>query len=250
VPLVPVVVLATKDRRQLLQLAMDENIYRTDLNAFDLATAFFELTHDLGLTTAEVAQRYGGKSTEYVLQHLRLLVMHREVQESVRLGRITFADAREMQGLEPEDQADIMHEMLAAPKKPTSRQFKEKVRQRRVSRRLQATIPASTEETATASEGDVPNASPKADDDGFARGLLLALQKAEEIHRVVAERPDTASGEIEAVISELLGMSEGEDIYRDWARRLSRAAATLLACAKKPTEKETIVCAKLPIGSR
>ena len=68
---VPVVVRQASDR-ELLELALIENIQRADLNPLEEAEAYRQLTQDFGLSHEEVAQRVG-KSRPAVSNTLRLL---------------------------------------------------------------------------------------------------------------------------------------------------------------------------------
>jgi ParB family chromosome partitioning protein len=75
---VPVVVRQASDR-ELLELALIENIQRADLNPLEEADAYRQLTQDFGLSHEEVARRVG-KSRPAVSNTLRLL----ELSETVK----------------------------------------------------------------------------------------------------------------------------------------------------------------------
>lgn len=85
---------AVKDvaSRQLLELALVENVQRRDLNAIELALAFRTLV-DGGATQEEVGRRVGYERST-VANHLRLLELPREVQEDVEAGRIGVGHAK------------------------------------------------------------------------------------------------------------------------------------------------------------
>jgi ParB family chromosome partitioning protein len=68
---VPAIVRQTNDR-ELLELALIENIQRADLNPLEEADAYRQLTEDFGLSHEEVARRVG-KSRPAVSNTLRLL---------------------------------------------------------------------------------------------------------------------------------------------------------------------------------
>lgn len=68
---VPAIVRQASDR-ELLELALIENIQRADLNPLEEADAYRQLTEDFGLSHEEVAQRVG-KSRPAVSNTLRLL---------------------------------------------------------------------------------------------------------------------------------------------------------------------------------
>ncbi len=95
---VPVVV---KDAapREMLELALVENVQREDLNALEEARAYQHLAEEFGLSHAEVAQRVG-KSRVAITNTLRLLQAAEGVQQALLAERITEGHARALLGLE------------------------------------------------------------------------------------------------------------------------------------------------------
>ncbi len=98
---VPVVV---KDisPREMLELALVENVQRADLNALEEALAYRQLIEEFGLTQEQVARRVG-KSRVAVANTLRLLKASRPVQETLLAGHISEGHARALLGLEQEE---------------------------------------------------------------------------------------------------------------------------------------------------
>ncbi len=98
---VPVVV---KDisPREMLELALVENVQRADLNALEEALAYRQLIEEFGLTQEQVARRVG-KSRVAVANTLRLLKASRPVRETLLAGRISEGHARALLGLEQEE---------------------------------------------------------------------------------------------------------------------------------------------------
>ncbi len=88
--------------REMLELALVENIQRSDLNALEEAMAYQQLTEEFGLTQGQVAQRVG-KSRVAVSNTLRLLKAARFVQEALLEGNISEGHARALLGLEREE---------------------------------------------------------------------------------------------------------------------------------------------------
>ncbi len=84
---------------EMLELALVENIQRSDLNALEEAIAYQQLVEEFGLTQREVAQRVG-KSRTTVANILRLLKAARPVQEALLDDRISEGHARALLGLE------------------------------------------------------------------------------------------------------------------------------------------------------
>jgi ParB family chromosome partitioning protein len=103
---VPVVVRAVGDERELLVLALVENLQRTDLNPLEEAEAFRSLQEGFGLSQEEVAQRVG-KSRPAVANALRLLKLAPGVQDLLRQGQLTAGQARPLLAMAPEEQEHI-----------------------------------------------------------------------------------------------------------------------------------------------
>jgi ParB family chromosome partitioning protein len=97
-PHVPAVV---KDAapKEMLELALVENVQRADLNALEEAQAYHQLMDEFGLTQEEVARRVG-KSRTAVANTLRLLNATRAVKEALLANRISEGHARALLGLE------------------------------------------------------------------------------------------------------------------------------------------------------
>jgi ParB family chromosome partitioning protein len=99
---VPVVVREAAGDRQLLELALVENLQRTDLNPIEEAEAYRALTETFGLAQQEVATRVG-KARTTVTNTLRLLKLPEEVLDLLRDGRLTAGQARPLLSLDDED---------------------------------------------------------------------------------------------------------------------------------------------------
>jgi ParB family chromosome partitioning protein len=78
---VPAIVRQASDR-ELLELALIENIQRADLNPLEEADAYRQLTKDFGLSHEEVARRVG-KSRPAVSNTLRLLELSDTVKQAL-----------------------------------------------------------------------------------------------------------------------------------------------------------------------
>lgn len=99
---VPVVVREPTGDRQLLELALVENLQRTDLNPIEEAEAYRALTETFGLAQQEVATRVG-KARTTVTNTLRLLKLPDEVLDLLRDGRLTAGQARPLLSLDDEE---------------------------------------------------------------------------------------------------------------------------------------------------
>jgi len=74
------------DDRQLLELALTENLQREDLNAIETALSYRRLMEECELTQEQVAERIG-KDRTTVTNYLRLLKLPPDIQVAVRNGR-------------------------------------------------------------------------------------------------------------------------------------------------------------------
>ena len=104
---VPVVV-KNVTPRELLELALVENIQRADLNALEEAAAYQQLVQEFGLTQEQVAARVG-RSRAAIANSLRLLRLPEEIKGALRQGRISEGHARAILGLaDAEDQLAVL----------------------------------------------------------------------------------------------------------------------------------------------
>ncbi len=99
---VPAVVREASER-EAFELALVENLQRTDLNAVEEAEAYEVLMDAHGLTQEQVAERVG-KDRSTVANALRLLRLPEDVRDLVRGGELDMGHARALLGLEDEDQ--------------------------------------------------------------------------------------------------------------------------------------------------
>lgn len=105
---IPAVVRQAAPRDQL-ELALVENLQRTDLDAIEQAHAYRQLADDFGLSQAEIASRIG-RSPSAVANTLRLLELPTAVQQAVIDSSISEGHARAIAGL---GQAELQEEILA-----------------------------------------------------------------------------------------------------------------------------------------
>ncbi len=94
---VPVVVKEAAGR-DLLELALVENLQRSDLNPLEEAQAFQRLAGEFGLTQEAVATRVG-RSRTAVANAIRLLSLDDDVKASLMRAEITEGHARALLGL-------------------------------------------------------------------------------------------------------------------------------------------------------
>src|SRR5690348_1652431 len=94
---VPVVVKDVADK-DLLEIALIENIQREDLNPIEEALAYQRLIENVGLTQEALAARVG-RDRSYITNYLRLLKLPEDLQKLVVEGRLSTGHARTILGL-------------------------------------------------------------------------------------------------------------------------------------------------------
>src|SRR5438270_13057 len=93
---IPIVPLEASDS-QALELAIIENVQRTDLNPLEEAGGYQMLASDYGHSHEEIA-RIVGKSRSHVTNTLRLLKLPEPVKAYIHAGKITAGAARMLIG--------------------------------------------------------------------------------------------------------------------------------------------------------
>jgi len=85
----------------MLEMALVENVQREDLNSLERAKAFERLVDEFQLANAEIAKRIG-KSTSYVSNTLKLLMLPDALKDGLLSGLITEGHARALQAIRDE----------------------------------------------------------------------------------------------------------------------------------------------------
>lgn len=92
---VPVVIRQAVSKREMFELALVENLQRSDLNPIEEAEAYKRLLEEFELSQEDVAARVG-KNRSTVSNALRLLALPAEVQDHLREGRLSAGHVRPM----------------------------------------------------------------------------------------------------------------------------------------------------------
>jgi ParB family chromosome partitioning protein len=107
---IPAVLREASDRN-LLKLALIENIQRQDLNIIEEAEAYRMLILDQGITQEECADLVG-RDRATVANYLRILNLPREVQDDVSVGRLSMGHGKALLGLDQPKQILKCREMI------------------------------------------------------------------------------------------------------------------------------------------
>ncbi|MBB4304277.1 ParB family chromosome partitioning protein [Rhodobium orientis] len=105
---VPVVVLNVTDR-EALELAIIENVQRSDLNAIEEALGYERLTEEFSYSQAELAKVIG-KSRSHVANTMRLLRLPEVVRTYVLDGKLTAGHARTL--ITRDDAEDLARQIV------------------------------------------------------------------------------------------------------------------------------------------
>ena len=107
----PVIVREASDR-DVLELALIENLQRADLDAIDEAEGYGQLIERFQLTQEEVARQVG-KSRAAVANALRLRALPVEIKSMLTQGQLSVGHAKALLGLESQEQQKLAaHEVI------------------------------------------------------------------------------------------------------------------------------------------
>jgi ParB family chromosome partitioning protein len=110
---VPVVIRDVHNEDSLLELALIENVQRTDLNPIEEADAYNRLIEKFGYTQEETAKKVG-KNRTTITNMLRLLNLPSFIKEDIVSGSLTEGHARTLLRLndEPSKQKEIRDQIV------------------------------------------------------------------------------------------------------------------------------------------
>ena len=143
---VPVIV---RDATELqkLELAIIENVQRSDLNPIEEAKAYQRLIDEFGMTQDEVGRKMG-KSRPLVGNIVRLLQLPAEIQQAMIERTISSSNGRTLLSLPTDaERMELFHAMIAG--NFTVRQTEERVGVRRLPRTLDPNISAAEDRLRT-----------------------------------------------------------------------------------------------------
>lgn len=125
-------ILRDVDDREMMEMALIENIQREDLNPIDEAKAYQALVSAVGLTHEQLSERVG-KQRSSISNSLRLLGLPVEVQDMVSRGTLSAGHARALLGL------DSAGDQLAAARYVHAKGFSVRRTEAFVTKRLRKT---------------------------------------------------------------------------------------------------------------
>lgn len=110
---VPVVIKKVSPR-QMLEMALIENVQRSDLNPLERAQAFQQLLREFNLTVGDVAEKIS-KSSSYVSNSLRLLNLPDAIKDGIAGDLISEGHARALAGItDPKAMIEAYKQLLVS----------------------------------------------------------------------------------------------------------------------------------------
>jgi len=96
----------------MLELALIENIQRSDLNPIDIAISYQRLIEEFDITHESISQRVG-KNRSTVSNYIRLLKLVPSAQQAIRDKQISMGHAKVLAGIENADkQLYLLNEII------------------------------------------------------------------------------------------------------------------------------------------
>ena len=110
---VPVRIVKVKDDRQVLEIALIENLQREDLNPIEEAQAYVRLAKEFELRQEDIAQRVG-KNRTTVANAMRLLDLAAPVQALLADHQLTTGHAKVILGVKSKAEQKVLAEEVVA----------------------------------------------------------------------------------------------------------------------------------------
>ncbi len=129
---VPAIIYETSPR-QMLEMAIIENLQRKNLNPIDRAKAFQRLRDEFKLSIKEISKRIG-KSAPYVVNSIRLLALPDALKDGLLSGLISEGHARALAGIDNtrliiEAYKEVLKEKASVRKtEEIARKYKEEIK--------------------------------------------------------------------------------------------------------------------------
>lgn len=107
---VPVIERAASDR-DVLEMALIENLQREDLNPIEEAAGYVRLAKEFSLKQEEIATRVG-KSRASIANAMRLLDLHTDIQSNLAQGQISVGHAKAILALKDADSQKLATDQI------------------------------------------------------------------------------------------------------------------------------------------
>jgi ParB family transcriptional regulator, chromosome partitioning protein len=108
---IPALVREQLSDRDMMEMALIENIQRVQLNAIEEAVAFEQLINTCGITHDELAQKLG-KSRSAITNTLRLLKLDEPLQAMIKEGKLTAGHGRALLQTDPKKRQKLAEKIV------------------------------------------------------------------------------------------------------------------------------------------
>jgi ParB family chromosome partitioning protein len=108
---IPALVRDQLSDRDMMEMALIENIQRVQLNAIEEAMAFEQLINNCGITHDELAQKLG-KSRSAITNTLRLLKLDDELKGMIKEGKLTAGHGRALLQTDPKKRLKLAQKIV------------------------------------------------------------------------------------------------------------------------------------------
>jgi ParB family transcriptional regulator, chromosome partitioning protein len=108
---IPALVREQLSDRDMMEMALIENIQRVQLNAIEEAMAFEQLINNCGITHDELAQKLG-KSRSAITNTLRLLKLDDELKAMIKEGKLTAGHGRALLQTDPKKRLKLAQKIV------------------------------------------------------------------------------------------------------------------------------------------
>ncbi|MBX3743202.1 MAG: ParB/RepB/Spo0J family partition protein [Akkermansiaceae bacterium] len=189
--------------RDVLEMALIENLQREGLNPMEEATGYVRLAKEFSLKQEEIAARVG-KSRASVANAMRLLDLHKDVQSLVAQARLSVGHAKAILAIKDQDSQLLASDQI----------LKRQLTVRAAEKLAQSFLAG---ESAPSGDPKKPAAPTPRETDIHIRAISNRLREAFATHVAIHHTPKKGRIEIEYYgdddlqrILELLGLPEGE----------------------------------------
>jgi ParB family chromosome partitioning protein len=124
IPRIPAIVRRVDGPKMKLELALIENIQRSNLNPMESARAYARFQDEFGLTQREIALRVG-KSRESVANTMRLLNLPSNIQIALEEGKVNESQARALLSTENHAEQQMIFERILRGEVGSARRVRE-----------------------------------------------------------------------------------------------------------------------------
>lgn len=108
---VAAIIKAQVSDREMLEIALVENIQREDLNEIEKAISYQKLLSECGLSHQQLSERVG-KSRSVITNTLRLLKLPQQIQNYLRFGKLSMGHARALLSIDNEEEQKTLAEKI------------------------------------------------------------------------------------------------------------------------------------------